>query len=1140
MIFAAAAAATALFGQTITGSISGTVSDPTGLSVTDAKVSLLNTGTGAQRQVPTTATGEFIFHAVDPGAYEVTVEASGFRKLRRTGVNLTASERLSLGTLALEIGSVAESVTVQSQGAAVQVASSERSGVLTSSQIENIQIKGRNVMTLLQLLPGVVDTSNPDGPDRNFAIGMSVNGDRRNAIGSWLDGVPTQDSGVGWIATLNVSMDSVSEVKVLLNNYQAEYGRMRGAGVQMVSKSGTRDFHGSFSYFKRHEQFNANNFFNNRTVVNGAAIPKPRYRYNTFSYTIGGPVYIPKLFNRDKQKVFFFWSQELWPQRSGVGPSNVSMPTAAERTGDFSNSLDVNNRLIPVRDPNTGQPFAGNIVPPTRLDPNGQALLRLLPLPNFFDRSISGGQFNYVFQGEIERPQRLQTLKVDLNANPNNQVAVTWSRQEDKQVGNFGLATPSPNWGMLNRTFVTRGNILSGRYQKIISPTLVNELVLGYNWRWESELIPPGELAKFTRASIGYRAPQLFAAANPLELIPNVTFGGIPNAASITLTNIPIEAIYPTYILTDNITKTLRTHTLKAGIFYNRPAVRAIPNTNRGALSFATDVNNPLETGYTYANAALGVFNTATQANRIVHQGTVLKSFEWFGQDSWKVHKRFTLEVGMRMVWAPPAYQNQASSVWSPRAWDPARRPSLIEPVLSGGRRVGRDPRTGELYPAVAIGAIAPGSGDFANGFIINTQPGVPRGLVTGYGVLYSPRLGFAWDLFGDGKTAIRGGFGLFQSAGATGEGSAGSLNRIPMVVTGTVYYGTLGSLGGSSGLIFPSGATAFQDPIGAARSYNMNLGVQRNVGWGTILDVSYVGTLGRHLRWSFDLDPLPIGTNFDPKNLDSTTGRVLPAQFLRRYLGYTGASYNNWGASSNYHSLQTMVNRRFAKGMQFGASWTWSKYLSVVDFDDNGVNPFVPARVWNYGLSTYDRTHNLRINFQYDVPKVPWKVAPARWVLNDWQLSGILSYISGSPFGVGLSTTNNADITGTPSQGPRVVLVGNPVLPKGERTFARNFRTDVFRLPAVGTLGNAGRAYLRGPGVENWDLSVFKNIPIHEKFRAQFRAEFYNAFNHTQFSGLDTTARFDPAGNQVNPTLGQFTGARTPRQIQLSIRATF
>ena len=259
-----------------------------------------------------------------------------------------------------------------------------------------------------------------------------------------------------------------------------------------------------------------------------------------------------------------------------------------------------------------------------------------------------------------------------------------------------------------------------------------------------------------------------------------------------------------------------------------------------------------------------------------------------------------------------------------------------------------------------------------------------------------------------------------------------------------------------------------------------------------------------------------------------------------RTFTGYNNINYREFAGSSNYHSLQASANRRFARGLQFGASWTWSKAMDFNDNDTDAVSTLVPVRVWNYGLAGFDRTHVLRANWVWDVPKSGYRNMLVKGVLNDWQVSGIATFSSGAPLGIGFGQVTATDITGSPTDGARIDVTGNPVLPKSERTFSRNFRTDVFRVPAVGTYGNSRPRLIRGPGTNNWDIAIFKTFPIREALRLQFRWEIYNAFNHTQFSALDTTARFDAQGNQVNGRFGEFTAARNARIMQFAFRAYF
>jgi hypothetical protein len=303
---------------------------------------------------------------------------------------------------------------------------------------------------------------------------------------------------------------------------------------------------------------------------------------------------------------------------------------------------------------------------------------------------------------------------------------------------------------------------------------------------------------------------------------------------------------------------------------------------------------------------------------------------------------------------------------------------------------------------------------------------------------------------------------------------------------------------------------------------------------------VGYSASLARNLFWTREMNAVPLGRRFDPAYKDPTTTTALSTAFLTPIRGYTGILQYEAAASSNYHSLQVSANRRFAAQLQFGASWTWSKAMDFVDDDRSGISPFVSPRVWNYGLAGFDRTHVLRLNWIWDIPGISRQNPVAKAVLNNWQMSGMPSFISGSPLGIGWSSTTGIDITGTPSQGARIVVTGNPVLPKSERTFSRNFRTDVFQAPAVGTLGNAAKTLIRGPGINTWDLGLFKSFPIKEFGKLHFRWEMYNAFNHTQFSGLNASAQFDAQGKQVNQLFGQFTSARSPRVMQFALRFSF
>lgn len=1136
------AAAWPLAAQIVTGSIAGTVRDPSGLAVPAAKVVLRQPETGRERRLETSERGDFVISGLDAGRYTLTVTAAGFKKLELRDVNLATGERLPLGDLNMEIGQLTETVSVTERGAVVQTQSAERADVITSTQVENLAIRGRNVQDLMSLLPGVV-TSNPqEGLSSTSTI--NVQGARATMNNISVDGVPATDMGNGSQLKVTVSQDAVAEVKMLVSNYQAEYGRMAGSNIQIVTKSGTRDFHGLLSWFKRHEQFNANSFFNNQQGVR-----KGKYRYNTYTYNVGGPVLFPGLkFNKDRDKLFFFFHQEFWPTES-VSKGQVTVPMALEAQGNFSQTVDVNNRAIVVRDPyNNNTPFAGNIVPASRANQSGLALLKFFPAPNFLDRGISRGQYNYVFQDPNSTPKRATTLKLDYNINPNNIVVFGYSVFKDVSEGAFGTTTASGNWPIMRKNWTSTGKSTTLRYTRIISPSMLNEFSFGWLNQPADNFYAESELKKMQRDTVGFRIGQFTPKANPLNIIPNATFGGVPGAANIqTEGRFPLYNRYHLVNFSDNLTLTRGGHNLKIGTYIETFYRNQKKSVNFvGTFNFAQSSTNPLDTGYAYANAALGVFNTYSEISGEAWMKVRTGGYEFFAQDNWKVTRKLTLDYGLRLYVLLPIWEmDDFMAGFVQDRYDPKKAMRLIEPGFDAQRRrVGVNPVNGQIYSAAQIGAIAPGAGDPSNGMLAaGADKSYPRALIDNRGIQWGPRIGFAYDLTGNGKMAVRGGFGMFYNRFFTELFSNTLVGQPPLLNEPVINFGEMNTFLSSTGLLYPQAVFSADRAGKLPTLMNFSLSVQRDIGWGTMVDVGYAGSLGRHLQWRRDINSIPMGANFNPRNFDSTLtgGRPLPPAFLRPIIGYNAITSIEGAASSNYHSLQATLRRRFIKGLQFGLAYTWSKALAYNDSDTEAISSLINPRVWSYGLADYDRTHNLKINYVWDGPKFAGRNPLQRHVLGNWSLSGITSFMSGAPVGIGFSTTTALDITGSGSQGARVVLTGNPVLPRSQRTFDRAFRTDVVRLPAVGTIGNAAITNFRGPGMNNWDLAAFKNFPLYERLKLQFRWELYNAFNHTQFSGVDATARFDSnTGEQLNSRLGQYTAARTPRIMQFALRLSF
>jgi len=1142
-LFRLAALATltaSLYAQGLTGSISGSIADQSGSPVPGAEITLNNIGTGQNRSVQSDATGGFVFTQLLPSTYKLTVTSKGFKKYEQTDIILTATERVVLKRVDLQLGELSQTVEVTAETARLQTQSAERSGLISLEQTQNVPLKGRDYLGLVKLLPGVIDTANRNAPGWNNLGGITINGNRQGTINLTLDGISSLDTGSMGGPYLAPSVDAVAEVKVMLTNYQAEYGRSSGGTINTVIKSGTREFHGGAYYFLRNEALNANEFFNNRD-----GIRRPQYRFNYPGYFLGGPVPAGK-FNRNRDKLFFFWSQEFLPRNYPTALVRRTFPTALQRAGDFSQTFDTNRTLIPIWDPlNNRVPFPGNVIPANRIDRNGQALLNVFPQPNAIDPTFN---FNALIQAPVTQPRRDSILRIDYNLGPKTQFY--WRGIQDYEAfkGDFGFVLASGSWGQLPINYQIRSVGMVSTLIHTFSPTLVNEFTFGVNRALQTvDPLTQAGLERNNRSKVTPNLPQFFPQANPSNLIPQANFGGVPNAGVLN-----VEQRYPFFGTnniwnwSNNLSKVWNQHNLKFGIYVERTTRNAARGSAfNGTFNFNRDVNNPFDTNFAYSNALLGTVQNYTEANAKLDGHARYLNVEWFAQDTWKLTKRFTIDAGVRFYFIQPTWSaGDTLAAFDLAGYDRTRQPSLLQPFRnSAGARVARDPRTGIEYSQASIGQFGDGVAPFQGMTIYNER------LQNTPPIQVAPRVGFAWDVFGNAKTAVRGGVGVFYDR-FNDDQILIHRELPPNVITRQAFNTTISDLLRSPFRVSPPGVTSIQRDFRPPTVYNWSFGIQQNVGFGAVLDVAYVGNVGRRLLQRRSLNALNYGTRFLPSSLDTTTASSpLPDNFLRPLPGYADIQYIEMAGTSNYHSLQTQINKRFSKGLQFGAAWTWSKAMTIVNGNNEAVNPFLDYRVRQYGRASFDRTHNLVINYLYDLPKLSKLTGNngfVKSVFDNWQLSGLTSFTSGQPLGIGYSLVQAVDLTGASGAGvdSRVNMLKNPIIPKSERTELRHFDTNAFAPPTRAELGigNAPKDVLRGPGINVFDVTVIKNIPIGKSDvrRLQLRFEFYNFFNHASFQGVDTGARFDAQGRQVSGTFGQYTSTLDARRIVLGAKFYF
>jgi hypothetical protein len=869
---------------------------------------------------------------------------------------------------------------------------------------------------------------------------------------------------------------------------------------------------------------------------------------------------------------------------------------------------DVNNCL----GNGAGSPFPGNIIPQQCFYGNGQ-ILNIYPLPNVAGNS----QFNYTSQRSSSYPRREDILRIDYVISSQTKLSGRYIRNQDEQLFSYGTTSAAFNFPL---TFTSRQNGPGYTYGLTLthsfSPTLVNELNYAPS-RGAVRIATVDDLG--TRSVNNINVPLLFPNANPGNQIPNFSFDTSIAATSAFQNQTFAETLYngspfaQTFLihnLTDTLTKVAGNHIIKTGI--------SLQNSHNNRTSFgpiqsniefnfnALDNGNSLNSGSPYANALLGTFAQYQQASVQLSNNFVYNNIEGFVQDTWKVTPRFSLDLGVRLSHFQPLYdKEQQLSFFNPTLYSQSNAPRVYAPVcrnnvypcVSGTAATNRaaiDPVTGTIQPASYIGLLVPNTGNLTNG-IGQANQGYPRGGFESPKLLVGPRLGFAWDLTGDQNTVVRGGFGISYDR-VRGDLTIDAITNPPNVSQPSVFFGRLNdipSLGGNGLRAIPSITTV--DPGGDLPAvYSYSLSVQRNIGFSTVLDIGYVGTLGRNLGRQRNINAVPYLTTFQRAAQDRTRfaggiipavepnlpaayaqagfnfsgANALPVDFLRPYQGYGDIILRSFDANSNYNSLQVGVTRRFKNNFTFGVAYTFSKTLTNASSDAEITNSF-NSRAYDYRVADYDRTHVLVLNYVYNFPQVSRYLGNnflTKALFDNWQISGISQFVSGTPFDLSLSGLGAAGsrLVGTPTaigttgslsgQQPRFLLRENTKFSYGENGLVVD--PSALIVPGIGNVGPYPRNYLRNPGWNNHDISVFKNFPIAREGSTylQLRAEFFNIFNTTQFTTINTGSVTITPGSptpvfNLRPTgstaplgsfFGEYNAARDPRIIQLAAKFYF
>ncbi|HEU0141187.1 MAG TPA: carboxypeptidase regulatory-like domain-containing protein [Bryobacteraceae bacterium] len=1045
------------FAQSLnTGTFSGSVYDASGAVIPGATIRITSENTAFQRETTADAEGNYQLLQVPTGTYTIEFEREGFQKSVQKGVAISAGQNLRVNGN-LTVGSVTETVEVGARVAQVDTTSANVGATVYGSQVQELALTTRSFTQLITLQPGVASNqAQQPGFGSNTSVPFSFNGGQQSSNNWLLDGGRNVDTYNGNNLTM-VNLDAIAEVRIERNAYSAEYGRNSGAQVNVITRSGTNQFHGSAFEFFRNDKLDSRNFF---------ATAKPKNRYNNFGWTLGGPI--------KQDKVFFFLSNEYRRILQTTGTRTAAVPTARQLAGDFSGGRVIN-------DPTTGQPFPNNRIPADRLDPNALALIRgyyAEPTPGF-----QQGALNFTSSEPDGTKYRSGLGRVDYNYSPTMTFFGRYNIDSTRLDSPYGLFAANSMPGVAASEQAHIMYTANGSMNWTIRPTLLNQFTM--SWYHGSMAISTVPFAARDRVP-DFGVPRYFDTdTDSAGFIPAISMSAPYAGISILW---PQNISHYTWELMDNMSWIKGRHIFKFGGSLSREnkTQNSSNINNNGIFTF-----NASYSGDALADLLLGRAFSYAETSHHRMGSAKFNGVGLYFQDQYRATNRLTLTAGLRWEFFQPEYDPDGLiSYFDPNAFDRSNAAVVL-------------PNNGEIQP---------GTENFGNGIRVACETSEFGCAVTNTRYkTFAPRVGFSYALTQDQMTVVRGGYGIFHDRWS--QFVSGSRNNYPFNQSISIYNTLFSNPAQGTRRIFPSNVTNMMSPWEVPYLQKWSLDLQRQLFGDLVVTVGYVGSKGTHLIRTLDINqPQP--------SLAIATGQVNP-NAVRPYPGFAAITSYSTSADSIYHSLQASGVRRFGGGVSIQASYTWSKSL------DNVITPF--NIYWdgalNRGISSFDRRHMLIASYIWEIPFAKSTTGWKRKVLDGWQISGISSFQSGNPLTIGIT----GDRAGTGAGGQRPNLIAPVDRP---RELSQWFSTSSFALPAQGTFGNAGRSLVTGPGINNWDVSFSKRTDLTESVSLQFRAEFFNLFNHAQWSGVGTTFG--------TGTFGQVTSARDPRIGQLGLRLLF